>query len=176
MPTIFTHAIVGGSLGVAFYKKVPARFWVMTTICSVVPDADVIMFKFGIKYGHMFGHRGFFHSLIFALIFAGFLTLVGFVRRYPSLNKWFIFIYFSVVTSLHTLMDALTNGGLGVALFSPFSNTRYFFPYTPIKVSPLGMGFFSKYGVEVMLNEITYLWTPCLIIVLISFVLRKILS
>jgi inner membrane protein len=28
----------------------------------MLPDADVLAFKFGVAYGNVFGHRGFTHS------------------------------------------------------------------------------------------------------------------
>jgi inner membrane protein len=37
------------------------------------------------------------------------------------------------------LLDMLTNGGLGIAVFSPFSRERFFFPVQPIPVSPIGL-------------------------------------
>jgi inner membrane protein len=61
-------------------------------------------------------------------------------------------------------LDAMTDGGLGIALLSPFDNHRYFFPWTPIVVSPIGLrGFFSHWGLMVMISEITYVWAPLLI-------------
>jgi inner membrane protein len=58
----------------------------------------------------------------------------------------------------------MTDGGLGIALLSPFDNHRYFFPWTPIVVSPIGLrGFFSQWGLEVMISEVTYVWVPLLI-------------
>jgi hypothetical protein len=36
--------------------------------------------------------------------------------------------HFSFVTASHGMLDAMTDGGLGVAFFAPFDNARYFFP------------------------------------------------
>jgi inner membrane protein len=61
------------------------------------------------------------------------------------------------------MLDALTNGGLGVGFFAPFSNKRYFFPYRPIKVSPIGIaGLFSYGGIEALLSELKWVWLPSL--------------
>jgi inner membrane protein len=69
----------------------------------------------------------------------------------------------------------MTDGGLGIALLSPFDNNRYFLPWTPIVVSPIGLrGFFSHWGLMVMISEITYVWAPLLICLLaIRVILRK---
>jgi inner membrane protein len=53
------------------------------------------------------------------------------------------------VKASHGILDAMTDGGLGVAFFSPFDDTRCFFPFRPIKVSPIGLSFFSC-GLDVM--------------------------
>ena len=38
-------------------------------------------------------------------------------------------LYLFLSTASHGVLDALTDGGLGVAFFSPFDQTRYFFPF-----------------------------------------------
>ena len=70
MPTIITHGFVAAALGKSFASgRVPARFWVLSVFCSILPDADVIGFRFGIRYEDMLGHRGLSHSLVFALVY-----------------------------------------------------------------------------------------------------------
>jgi inner membrane protein len=65
------------------------------------------------------------------------------------------------VTASHGALDALTNGGLGVAFFAPFDATRYFFPWRPVEVSPIGVAaFFSQRGLEVFVSELLWLWLP----------------
>ena len=71
MPTIFTHAIAAVALGRLFAgEKMPARFWVLSIFCAVIPDADVISFSYRFQRGSMFGHRGLSHSFLFALLLA----------------------------------------------------------------------------------------------------------
>jgi len=56
-----------------------------------------------------------------------------------------------LTTASHGFLDAMTNGGLGIAFFSPFDPTRYFFPWKPILVSPIGLGrFLSQRGAAVL--------------------------
>jgi inner membrane protein len=74
----------------------------------------------------MLGHRGFTHSFPFAALLAALFTFTFF--RNNESGFWVIFIFFLFFSTLsHTLLDMLTNGGLGMALFAPFSNERYFF-------------------------------------------------
>ena len=66
-----------------------------------------------------------------------------------------------MVTVSHGVLDAMTDGGLGVAFFSPFDTARYFFPWRPINVSPIGVGqFFNGQGAVVLASEAIYVWLP----------------
>jgi inner membrane protein len=171
-----THAVVAGAAGLAFAPKaVPARFWVLSVLCSVVPDWDVVAFLFGIPYGHPLGHRGFFHSPFFGLV-SGIAVVLLFFRdvRFRSRQWLFLATYFALVTASHGLLDAFTDGGLGIALLAPFDFRRCFFPWTPIAVSPIGIaGMFSERGLAVMASELVWIWAPCLFVVFISAVIRS---
>jgi inner membrane protein len=70
----------------------------------------------------------------------------------------------------------LTNGGLGVAFFAPFDVTRYFFPVTPIAVSPIGIdAFFSARGLRVMANEALWIWLPSAAFAVVCLTARRLL-
>lgn len=163
MPSLISHAVVGvAAAAMCHSADVRPRFWVLSAAVSVLPDADALAFKLGIPYSHLFGHRGFFHSLLFAAIL-GILVTTVFFRGAPLLSrKWLILaLYFSIIAAMHGVLDAFTSGGLGVALFAPFNNSRYFFPWTPIMVSPLGIAaFFSRWGLRVLQSEAVWIWLP----------------
>jgi len=153
----------------------PVRFWFLSVLCSVIPDADVVMFSFGIPYGHFWGHRGFFHSCVFGLIFGLIITLVFFYNtKFFSKRWWFYFSFFTIITASHGIFDAFTNGGMGIALLSPFDETRYFFPWTPIRVSPIGLkAFLSSWGLAVFKNELVWIWLPSLMMIVLAFLFKK---
>jgi inner membrane protein len=159
MPTVMTHALVGAAMGKLFTsRKMPACFWVTTAALTTLPDLDVIAFGLGIPYEAPLGHRGLSHSLAFALVAAAIATLLtGPVLGGRWTDLWGF--YFAAAAS-HGLLDACTDGGLGVAFFAPFDSTRYFFPWRPIRVSPIGAGFFSRAGLETMTSEIIWIWLP----------------
>jgi len=129
----------------------------------------------GIPYGHFFGHRGFFHSLFFALILGFIGSWVFFPQRKPFWKqRTFLFLYFSLLVSTHGILDALTSGGLGIALFSPFDTSRYFFPWTPIQVAPIGVRhLFSAWGLRVLLSEMIWVWIPALVMICLATWLRR---
>ncbi len=61
----------------------------------------------------------------------------------------------------HGMLDALTNGGLGVAFFSPFEPRRYFFPWRPIAVSPLSVSrFLAGRGLRILAGELKWVVLP----------------
>lgn len=134
------------------------KYWVVGAVCAVAPDADVIGFRLGVRYGDFLGHRGFTHSLFFAALLA-----VAVVAAAPAggpgvgLRALYLFL----ATASHGLLDAFTDGGLGVALLAPFDNARYFFPVRPIAVSPIGLGgAFSSSIVPVLASELRWVWLP----------------
>jgi inner membrane protein len=163
MASAFTHAVVGIALGQAakpVWRK-QWRFWGLAIFCSVLPDVDVIGFHFGIRYGDLWGHRGMTHSLLFAAV-TGLLFATLLARSWR--DRWLAALLLFVITASHGVLDALTNGGLGVAFLSPFNTSRYFFPWRPIHVSPLAAGrFFSERGLAILWTEITYVWLPALV-------------
>jgi inner membrane protein len=155
-------ALTAGKIGAP--RDVPRRFWVFALIASILPDLDVLAFRFGIPYSHAFGHRGFFHSLFFALLLS--LALVAlFPKKMPVFSRQWIWclILMGIIIASHGLLDALTNGGKGIALLAPFDQTRYFFPWTPIRVAPIGVkAFFGPWGWAVIKSEWLWVWLPML--------------
>jgi inner membrane protein len=84
-----------------------------------------------------------------------------------------LFWWFAAVTASHGMLDAMTNGGRGIAFFAPFSNHRYFFPWRPIQVSPIGAGFFSARGLSVLVSEARWIWLPSVIIEVSARMFRR---
>lgn len=178
MASAFTHAFAAMALGKTCYcAKMGWRFWALAIGSSILPDLDVIGFAVGIRYEDMLGHRGLSHSLPFALVWSFIVISLEFKQagRY-SKEWWRLLGFFFIVTASHGLLDAMTNGGLGVAFFAPFDTTRYFFPWRPINVSPIGVGqFFSAWGAVVLLSEIKYVWLPLSLLWICVWSLRKVL-
>jgi len=123
----------------------------------------------------MLGHRGFSHSIIFALALASVITLAAFQEITLGSKKWFQYwIYFFLITLSHPILDAFTSGGLGVGLFIPFNEQRYFAPVRPIQVSPISVKrFLDGSGLSVLLSEFVWVWIPFLTAYSIKFLLVK---
>jgi inner membrane protein len=115
---------------------------------ALSPDLDVIAFRLGIPYAAEWGHRGATHSLVFAA-----LVSLGLPLLFPKCNRVRMGLLCFLAIGSHGLLDALTDGGLGAALLWPFSNQRYFAPWTPLPVAPIGKGMLSHRGVSILLHE-----------------------
>lgn len=175
MASPISHAAVALSIGACFYRPgVPKRVWAIGALCSVLPDVDVIGFRFGIRYGDFWGHRGFTHSLFVAILIATAVVILGFRRGAQNMSPIKLWTYLFLAAASHGFLDAMTDGGLGVAFFSPFHNQRYFSPWRPIRVSPIGMGrFFSERGLAVLRSELLWIWTPFAILAFLAWSIRR---
>jgi len=120
-------------------------------LLSMLPDSDVIGFSFGIPYESVWGHRGVTHSFAFALLVGGIVALVARARRAAAGRMG---VLACLVVTSHGLLDTLTDGGHGIALLWPFTDRRYFAPWNPIPVSPIGLGLLSSFGVRVAAHEL----------------------
>src|SRR5262249_23496236 len=120
---------------------------------SLLPDGDAVGFSFGVAYRAPWGHRGATHSLAFAALLGLAIGLLARLSRVRGVRRG---VTAALVLASHPLLDCLTNGGLGCALFWPFSLRRYFAPWHPIPVAPIGRAFFSAKGLSVALTELLY--------------------
>ncbi|WP_223638754.1 metal-dependent hydrolase [Corallococcus sp. EGB] len=116
------------------------------SLLALLPDADVVAFALRIPYAATWGHRGASHSLVFAAAVA--LAVAALARwKGGSARRWG-FLALAALAS-HGILDTLTDGGLGAALFWPFSPARIFAPVRPLPVAPIGAGMLSARGLYV---------------------------
>ena len=174
MPTVITHAVAAMALVAAFPPRVvPRRLLWMGAACSMLPDLDVLGLLLGIPYGSLLGHRGLTHSLAFAACVAGVAYLAARLRPASDRPSGWVWLYLFLATASHGALDACTNGGLGVAFFSPFDPTRHFGAFTPIAVSPIGARFFSARGLAVLRSEFLWVWLPSLAFAAAAVAIRR---
>lgn len=162
MPTVFSHAAVGFIAAKISNEATAAntRITLAAMALAALPDMDALFISV-IPYNSPFGHRGFTHSLFFAVVSGLVMALLFFKARWaPEHSFRVLALVFAVATASHGFFDAMTSGGLGVAFFAPFSNTRYFFPWRPIPVAPLSLeGLMSARGLRVICWELALFWT-----------------
>lgn len=176
MPTIISHAITAIPIYLGVINKTDSKkiFW-LSLVFAILPDLDGIGYLFGLNYNSFLGHRGFSHSLSFIIIAAlVFAKLTNPKIRLKSKNFALYFLNFFIIGALHLMLDALTNGGLGIALFSPFNNQRFFVPWQPIQVSAiLPQYFFRLNGLSVIKSELLLLIIPSILLSIIIKSIKK---
>lgn len=168
MASLFGHgfaAIVLSKLG-----RSNRLLLVLAIVSAIIPDADVLGFQYGISYDSMWGHRGITHSVLFALLWA-----IGLSLAFGKTQKIRFFLVLFLATVSHAVFDAMTTGGLGVAFWAPFDNSRIFFPFRPIRVSPLGVAnFFTERAFIVLRSEAIWIGIPGSLLLGISYLIKKI--
>src|SRR6476659_4806753 len=121
MASAITHFIVGGAMALpamesrAVRSRLPA--WAIPVsggLIAVAPDLDTYAMRaFDIPYSSFCGHRGFFHSPFFLMLFA---AAIG--------RPAWLAVTWAACAITHPLLDALTDGGGGVMLLFPFTDAR----------------------------------------------------
>lgn len=172
MPTILTHTAVPLAIGLGLgANTISRRLLAAGVVASMLPDMDVLAFRFHIAYADTFGHRGASHSLTFAVIIG--LLAMAFATQLKT-TRLRAFLFVCAACASHGLLDALTNGGEGVALLWPFSDVRLFFPWHIIEVSPLDMHrVFSERGWVVLQSELVRVWLPAAILCCALYLPRR---
>ena len=176
MPTVVGHAAFALALGTAFRPAgAPARFWLAGAGCAMLPDVDVLAFSLGLPYGHVLGHRGLTHSLAFAAALAAAVTWACFpegrARRAVRARLW---AYLFLATASHGVLDAMTDGGSGIAFLAPVDGARHFLPWRPIEVSPLGLRpFLEGRATSVLVSEAWWVLLPSALLAAASLAWRR---
>lgn len=164
MASLFGHGVLGYTLAKVIDEKQLKILVFLAISSAILPDIDVITFKLNIPYENWLGHRGFTHSIFFAVLWG---ILCAFIWGKDRKVVFFIIIFLATIS--HGILDAMTTGGLGVGFLIPFENTRYFLSFRPIQVSPIGVAnFFSKWGLKVVLSEMIWIGIPVFVILIIN--------
>ena len=167
MATIYTHAFVGLGIGKVFAtRRLPVWFWLLAGFLPIVPDFDVFSLC---AYGSLWGHRGFTHSLCFALGLS--LPAVALTFRFLPVRFWPLWGLFFLMVASHGILDAFTDGGFGIPFFWPFYNHRYG-PYGPIHVQDIGFEIPDPRVSRSVRTELLYVWVPTTVLVSLVLIYR----
>lgn len=119
-----THIAIGACIGEAFFEKgfgKKAMIW--GVLAQSIPDIDFMAHLWLNVPESLLAHRGFTHSIMFAVLIIPFFALMADKIHQPhniSFRRWMSF--FSVEVFLHLFIDAFNNYGIG--WFEPFSHER----------------------------------------------------
>jgi inner membrane protein len=145
----------------------PPLFWILAAILPIVPDFDAFSSS---AYGSIWGHRGFTHSLLFAMGVA--LLAAGLALPFLRARLLPLFALLFLITASHGILDALTDGGFGIPFFWPFHNQRYG-PYGPIHVADIGFELPDPRVSRAVRTELLYVWVPTAVIVVLFWSYRR---
>lgn len=170
MPTPITHLFAAIPVNIAIMGAVnKKKIILLSLIISILPDLDLIGYFLGLPISSFLGHRGFTHSIFFALVVALMANLL-FFPDIKTKDKRFklLFLNFLFVALTHPLLDFLVNRNTGVALLSPFVLTRFASPIAPIVEESVGiLNYYHFYFKEVVKVEFFYIILPSLIYTMI---------
>ena len=122
-----THIVIGACIGEAFFQKgfgKKAMLW--GALAQSIPDIDFISSFWLNTTGGLLAHRGFTHSILFALLIIPVFALTAKKIHRPhniAFKKWLLF--FAAEVFLHLFIDGFNNYGIG--WFEPFSHVRISF-------------------------------------------------
>ena len=122
-----THIALGACIGEAFFEKgfgKKAILW--GALAQSIPDIDFIASSWLNTPESLLAHRGFTHSILFALLIIPVFALTADRVHRPhniAFRKWIVFFAAEVFT--HLFIDGFNNYGIG--WFEPFSHARYSF-------------------------------------------------
>ncbi len=122
-----THIALGACVGEAFFEKgfgKKAMLW--GALAQSIPDIDFIASFWMNTSENLLAHRGFTHSILFAVLIIPVFALTAERVHRPhdiSFRKWLLF--FTAEVFLHLFIDGFNNYGVG--WLEPFSHHRFSF-------------------------------------------------
>lgn len=122
-----THIAIGACVGEAFFEKgfgKKAMLW--GALAQSIPDIDFISTIWMNTSEDLLAHRGFTHSILFALLIVPVFAMTADRIHRPhniSFKKWILF--FAAEVFLHLFLDVFNNYGIG--WLEPFSHQRFSF-------------------------------------------------
>lgn len=122
-----THVVIGGCLGQVIAGKTLGRNAIILGIIGQsIPDIDFVSGLWMTESEHVLAHRGFTHSLLFAILVTIFLAFLSkHILKLPDIRLRTYVTLFSVNVFVHVLLD--TCNAYGTAFFQPFSDIRFSF-------------------------------------------------
>lgn len=157
MPLPFAHGLLGASVVAAIHPKPFGKYWLPLLLSGFLANAADFDFALVFLLGSKEFHRGFTHSIMFAVVICAVYLL------YFGREKYRQALAYGLAFASHFILDFVTTKiGGGLELFFPFSKERiglrwFGLSEVPSKLSILEI--FQAIGLELLL------FTPLFLIV-----------
>lgn len=144
---VYLHFAPALALAVAAGSRtISWRLALLGAFCAVLPDIDIALYYLHLDaYAGTYGHRGFTHSLGFALLL-GALAAVGTGPGWRARGAAALFITLSAAS--HPLLDGLMDLGICNAWFWPLDGARYCLPWRPIPLQGVSLLGWTRLALE----------------------------
>ena len=119
MASLFAHS----AALLALPEDRTRRLVVAALFCACWQDVDYASLLFEVRPHDTFGHRGATHSLLVAAVVAAIVACAVFRARFAR-----TFAILFAVGASHAIVDSVTAGDVGVALFWPLTSARVHVP------------------------------------------------
>jgi inner membrane protein len=149
MPLPIAHGLLGATLVAAIHPKPARRYLVPLFIGSLLANAADLDFVLMFIFRSKAWHRGFSHSIVFALLVSLIFVLFLGMRRIREA------VAYGLAFASHSILDYVTTKeGTGVELLWPFSSQKLGFGWVglsemPSRMTPLEI--FTSLILELML-------------------------
>jgi inner membrane protein len=163
---IYLHFAPALALAVAIGPRhISGRLLLVGALCAVLPDADFASLALGFDtYSATYGHRGFTHSLGFALL----LGALAAVAAGPTVRqRCMAAVFIALCTASHPLLDGLIDRGICNAWAWPLDGARHCLPWRPVP-----MGGVNLFGWERLAREALWFGVPLLLLANVGMGLR----
>lgn len=140
MSSFIGHALTGIISKQGIRTELPPGkerlLYLLAAVTALLPDLDVPVYIL-FKPDGMLPHRGFTHSLLFAVLAAALLLAV--TRRAFPISRSRLFLVYLAPLLAHLVLDYLMSAGPPVPFFAPFSYAGF---QSPVRLVPCA--FYSR--------------------------------
>jgi inner membrane protein len=145
----YLHFAPAVALAVAIGPRtVGWRLTLAGAACAVLPDADFALYLLRIdSYDGPYGHRGFSHSIGFALLVG---LLGALLAPAGGRRRAFVGTFLALCTLSHPLIDGLFDRGICNAWRWPLDDARHCLPWRPIPMQGVPLFGMGRLGQELV--------------------------
>ena len=162
----FLHFVPALALAVAIGPQhISKRLVLAGACCAVLPDADFASVAFGFdSYSGTYGHRGFTHSLGFALLLG---VLAALALGPTTRQRCTAAVFIALCTASHPLLDGLIDSGICNAWAWPLDGARHCLPWRPVPMTGVNL-----FGWDRLAREALWFGVPLLLLANVGMGLR----